>query len=167
MRAGAFNPPREAPGFTLPGSNGAPVTLARYRGKIVLMTFGFTFCAAVCPTTLSTLAQAREALGAQADSVQVIFVTVDPDRDTIPQMRDYLTAFGPGFVGATGTQEALAAVRANYGVTASKEGAGDDYAMAHTSSIFLIDRAGELRAMMPFGHDSADFVNDIKLLLAE
>ena len=167
MRAGAFNPPRDAPDFALPGSDGSRVTLARYRGKIVLMTFGFTYCAAVCPTTLSTLAQARKALGAQADAVQVIFVTVDPDRDTIPQMRDYLAVFGPGFVGAAGTPDALAAVRAKYGVTASKQGTGTDYAMAHTSSIFLIDRAGKLRGMMPFGHDAADFVNDIQLLLRE
>lgn len=167
MRAGAFNPPHDAPDFALPGSDGTQVTLARYRGKIVLMTFGFTYCAAVCPTTLSTLAQARKALGAQGDAVQVVFVTVDPDRDTIPQMQDYLAAFGPGFVGAAGTPGALAAVRAKYGVTASKQGTGTDYAMAHTSSIFLIDRAGKLRGMMPFGHDAADFVNDIQLLLRE
>jgi protein SCO1/2 len=164
MKAGVFNPPHKATGFSLPGSDGSEVTLARYRGKVVLLTFGFTHCAAVCPTTLATLAQARGKLGKAADGVQVIYVTVDPQRDTAEHMRSYLAAFDRSFIGATGTPEALAAVRRNYGVTAVKEGTGPDYAMAHTSSIFLIDRAGTLRAVMPFGHDAADFVHDIKLL---
>jgi protein SCO1/2 len=96
MRAGAFNPPHEAPEFALRGSDGSEVTLARYRGKVVLLSFGFTYCAAVCPTTLATLAQARSRLGEAADSVQVIFVTVDPERDNAAHMRDYLAAFDPG-----------------------------------------------------------------------
>lgn len=166
MRAGAFDPPHDAPQFSLPGSDGSEVTLARYRGKVVLLTFGFTSCAAVCPTTLATLAQARHKLGKAADSVQVIFVTVDPARDDAAHMREYLAAFDPGFIGATGAPDALAAVRTKYGVTAVKQGTGSDYAMDHTSSIFLIDRAGRLRAMMPFGRDAEDFAHDIRLLLA-
>ncbi|MCW3846307.1 SCO family protein [Sphingomonas sp. LB-2] len=167
MIAGIFDPPHPAPDFSLPGSDGSEVTLARYRGKVVLLSFGFTYCAAVCPTTLATLAQVRSKLGKAAASVQVIFVTVDPARDDAAHMRDYLKAFDPGFIGATGTPDALAAVREKYGVTAVRRGEGPDYAMDHTSSIFLIDRAGKLRAMMPFGHDPADFAHDIRLLLAE
>jgi len=166
MRAGVFNPPHSAPEFSLPGSDGTVVTLARYRGKVVLLEFGFTYCAAVCPTTLATLAQARRQLGQAADSVQVIFVTVDPARDSAATMRQYLSAFDQSFVGATGAPDALAAVRQKYGVTAVRQGTGPDYAIAHTSSIFLIDRAGKLRALMPFGHDASDFVHDIKFLLA-
>ena len=98
--------------------------------------------------------------------MQVIFVTVDPARDDVAQLKDYVGAFDPTFVGATGTPEALASVRQKYGVTATKEGTGSDYAFAHTSSIFLIDRDGKLRAMMPFGHEASDFVHDIKLLAA-
>jgi protein SCO1 len=165
MKAGVFNPPHAAPEFSLRGSDGSDVALARYRGKVVLLTFGFTHCAAVCPTTLATLSQARSALGKAADSVQVIYVTVDPERDSADHMRRYLAAFDPTFIGGTGTPETLASVREKYGVTAVKEGTGPDYAMAHTSSIFLIDRAGKLRALMPFGHDAADFVHDITLLL--
>lgn len=164
--AGAFEPPHAAPDFTLTGSDGSTVSLARYRGKIVLMTFGFTYCAAVCPTTLATLAQARRRLGEQAEQVQVVFVTVDPARDEQEHLRRYLAAFDPSFVGATGSAGALADLRKSYGVTAARRGAGPDYAMDHTTSIFLIDRAGKLRAMMPFGHDAADFVHDIGLLLA-
>lgn len=143
------------------------MTLARYRGKVVLLTFGFTNCAAVCPTTLSTLTQARKLLGARANSVQVLFVTVDPARDTTAGMRKYLAAFDPTFVGLTGNPALLAKVLADYGVTAKKEGIGADYAMAHTSSIFLIDRAGQLRAMMPFGREAADFAHDAAVLLKE
>jgi protein SCO1/2 len=167
MKAGVFDPPQSAPDFSLRGSDGADVTLERYRGKVVLMTFGFTYCAAVCPTTLATLAQARESLGADAAAVQVIFVTVDPARDDVAHMRDYLASFGDGFVGATGAETALAAVREGYGVTAVKQGDGPDYAMAHTSSIFLIDREGQLRGIMPFGHDPSDFVHDIRFLLRD
>ena len=165
MRAGAFDPPRTAPEFSLPASDGSEVTLSRYRGKVVLLTFGFTYCAAVCPTTMSTLAQARSQLGDAARDVQVVFVTVDPDRDDAASMRTYLAAFDPTFIGATGSPAELAEVRASYGVTASKQGSGPDYAMAHTSSIFLIDRAGKLRAMMPFGHEAGDFVHDVRILL--
>ena len=165
MIAGAYQPPRAAPDFALQGSDGGDVSLADHRGKVVLLTFGFTHCAAVCPTTLATLAQARAQLGAKAEQVQVIFVTVDPARDTPAQMRPYLAGFDASFVGATGDPGALAEVRAAYGVSAAREGDGPDYAMAHTSSIFLIDRAGRLRAMMPFGHDAADFAHDVALLL--
>jgi protein SCO1/2 len=166
LKAGVFDPPHAAPEFSLPGSDGSKVTLARYRGKVVLLTFGYTHCAAVCPTTLATLAQARSKLGKAADEVQVIYVTVDPARDDAAHMRSYLAAFDSSFIGATGTPDALASVRRKYGVTAARQGSGPDYAMAHTSSIFLIDPAGALRAVMPFGHTPADFVHDAKLLLA-
>ena len=166
MVAGAFDPPHQAPEFALPGSDGSQVTLARYRGKVVLLTFGFTYCAAVCPTTLATLAQARRSLGKAADHVQVIFVTVDPARDNAANMRDYLAAFDRSFVGAAGEPGDLAAVRRGYGVTAARHGTGPDYAIAHTSSTFLIDRAGKLRAMMPYGHSASDFVHDLRILLA-
>ncbi len=167
LKAGVFNPPYMAPDFSLHGSDGSDVTLSRYRGKVVLLTFGYTNCAAVCPTTLATLAQTRSGLGKAASAVQVVYVTVDPARDDANRMRHYLAAFDPSFVGATGTPDALAAVRKKYGIMAVKQGGGSNYAMAHTSSIFLIDRAGKLRALMPFGHDASDFVHDVKLLLVQ
>jgi protein SCO1/2 len=166
LKAGVLTPAYMAPDFSLRGSDGSDVTLARYRGKVVLLTFGFTNCAAVCPTTLATLAQARGSLGKAAASVQVVYVTVDPERDSAARMREYLAAFDPGFIGATGAPDTLAAARQKYGVTAVREGKGKDYAFAHTSSIFMIDPAGRLRAVMPFGHSPADFVHDIKLLSA-
>jgi protein SCO1/2 len=167
LKAGVFEPPRPAPEFALRGSDGSELNLSRFRGKVVLLSFGFTQCPAVCPTTLATLAQARRALGPSADAVQVVFVTVDPERDAPAQMKAYLAAFDPSFIGGTGRPEALAAVRKSYGVVAEKVPMGASYAVDHTSSIFLIDRQGKLRAMMPYGRDARDFVHDVKLLLAK
>jgi len=167
LKAGVFEPPRTAPEFSLRGSDGAELTLSRYRGKVVLMSFGYTHCAAVCPVTLATLAEARKSLGHAADAVQVIFVTVDPERDDVARMKTYMAAFDASFVGATGTPEALAAMRRSYGVTARKQGTSDGYVMDHSSSIYLIDRTGKLRAQMPYGHSAGDFVHDVKLLLAQ
>lgn len=167
LKAGVFEPPRAAPEFAqLRGSDGKELKLARYRGKLVLMSFGFTSCPAVCPTTLATLAQARKQLGAQADAVQVVFVTVDPERDDPARMKTYLAAFDPSFVGATGSAAALEAVRRDYGVTARKVAMGDSVSFDHSSSIFLIDPQGQLRAQMPYGRDAKDFVHDIQRLLA-
>jgi protein SCO1 len=167
LKAGVFEPPRQAPEFALRGSDGQELSLARYRGKLVLMSFGFTHCAAVCPTTLATLAQARQALGPQAGAVQVVFVTVDPERDDPARLKAYLAAFDPSFVGGSGRPEVLAAMRKTYGVVANKVPMSDGYAVDHSASTFLIDRDGKLRAMMPYGRDAKDFVHDIKLLLAQ
>lgn len=167
LKAGVFEPPRPAPELSLQGSDGQELKLARFRGKLVLLVFGFINCPEVCPTTLATLAQARKALGAQAAAVQVVYVTVDPERDSVAQMRPYLAAFDPSFVGGTGSPEALAAVRKGYGVVAEKVvRPGGAYSLNHSSSVYLIDREGRLRAMMPYGHAAKDFVHDLQLMLA-
>lgn len=167
LKAGAFEPAHPAPELSLRGSDGQELKLARYRGKLVLVVFGFMNCPEVCPTTLATLAEARRALGPQAAAVQVVYVTVDPERDSVAQMRPYLAAFDPSFVGGTGSPEALAAVRKAYGVVAEKVARpGGSYFMNHSSSVYLIDREGRLRAMMPYGHAAKDFVHDLQLLLA-
>lgn len=167
LKAGTFDPARQAPDFALRSSDGSELTLRRYRGKVVLLSFGFTHCAAVCPTTLATLTQARKTLGKASDAVQVVFVTVDPERDDAARLKAYLASFDPSFVGATGKPDLLAAVRKDYGVSATKVPMGGSYAVDHSSSTFLIDREGKLRALMPFGRDAKDFVHDIRLLLAQ
>lgn len=167
LKAGVFEPPRMAPELGLRGSDGQDLKLERYRGKAVLMSFGFSSCAAVCPTTLATLAQARKLLGPQADAVQVVFVTVDPERDDAARLKAYLSGFDASFVGATGKPEALEAARKNYGVSARKLVMGDSVLFDHSSSIFLIDAQGRLRGMMPYGREAKDFVHDVKLLLAK
>ncbi len=165
LKAGVFDPPRAAPDFALPGSNGAELKLSNYRGKVVLLGFGFTSCDAVCPITLGTLAQVQKRLGAQASELQVIYITVDPERDNAPQMKKYLSAFNPAFVGGTGTDAQLTAVRKEYGIAAEKV-VGPDGSYTHSSFIYLIDREGRLRALMPFGHLADDYVHDVRVLLA-
>src|SRR5262245_33364453 len=102
LKAGVFDPPRAAPGFSLNGSDGRPLELARYRGKVVILGFGFSSCTDVCPVTLATLAQAHRKLGAEAGEVQVIYITVDPERDDAARLRAYLAGFDPAFLGGTG-----------------------------------------------------------------
>jgi len=171
LKAGAFDPPQAAADFPdgVLASDGGALKLSRYRGKVVLLVFGFTHCPAVCPTTLATLAEARKSLGADAAAMQVVYVTVDPERDDAAHVRHYLAGFDPTFVGGTGQPQALEQLRRRYGVTAQKVPARDgsaDYAMSHSTSIWLIDREGRLRALMPFGHSAADFAHDVRQLLA-
>jgi protein SCO1/2 len=165
LKAGVFNPARAAPDFSVRGSDGTALTLSRYRGKVVVLGFGYTSCPNVCPATLAVLAQAHRKLGTLGSQVQIIYLTVDPERDTAERLKQYLAAFDPTFVGGTGTAAEMAAVRSNYGVTAEKHGTGSDYAVAHSSFIYLITRDGKLRALMPFGHKADDYVHDISMLL--
>lgn len=171
LKAGAFDPPHAAAEFPdgLRASDGSELKLAHYRGKVVLLVFGFTHCPAVCPVTLATLAEARRTLGADAKALQVVYVTVDPERDDVASIRKYLAGFDASFVGGTGQPQALETVRRRYGVTARKippAGGGADYGVSHSTSIYLIDRDGRLRALMPFGHSAADFAHDVRQLLA-
>lgn len=167
LKAGSFDPPAMAPELSVPSSNGGTLKLADYRGKVVLLGFGFTSCPKVCPTTLAVLASARKQLGAQGQQVQVVYLTVDPERDDAKRMRTFLDSFDPSFVGGVGTAAQMAAVRQKYGVTAEKKPMGDSYFVGHSSSVYLIDRKGRLRAMMPYGRMPADYVHDVRVLLAE
>jgi protein SCO1/2 len=166
LRAGVFDPPRAAPELSLEASDGGTLTLARYRGKVVILGFGFSSCPDVCPTTLATLARARKQLGADAAEVQVVYVTVDPARDDAKRLREYLAAFDPSFVGGTGSEQALAALRKQYGIASTRKELENSYAFAHSSYTYLIDREGSLRALMPYGHSADDYVHDLRILLA-
>lgn len=167
MKAGVFDPPRAAPDFSLRGSDGSALRISRYRGKVVLLAFGFTSCTEVCPTTLATFAQARRKLGEAATDVQVVYVTVDPQRDDPARLRMYLRSFDATFVGGTGTDAQLSAVRRDYGVSARKRLYAGGYTYAHSSFTYLIDRNGRIRALMPYGHSPDDYVNDLTILLKE
>jgi protein SCO1/2 len=167
LKAGVFDPPRDAPLFSLQKSGGGTLALRDYRGKVVVLGFGYTSCTEVCPVTLATLAQAQRKLGPAAADVQIVYITVDPERDNPQHMQEYLRAFDATFVGGTGTPDALAAVRKDYGVTAEKHGTAGSYSFAHSSFTYLVDRRGRLRALMPYGHAADDYVHDLRILLAE
>lgn len=166
FKAGTLSPVMPAPEVALAGSDGKPVSLERFRGKVVLLAFGFSNCGEVCPITLATLAGARKKLGADAADVQVLYVTVDPERDDAAQMKKFLGSFDPTFVGGVGTRPQLEAAYQRYGISISKKTNADgSYSLGHSSSIYMIDRNGGLRAVMPYGHPADDFVHDLKILL--
>ena len=168
MKAGVFDPPRAAPEIALPSSSGTQFKLSNYRGKVVVLEFGFTHCVEVCPVSLATLTQARRKLGPAGADVQVVFVTVDPARDDAARLRTYLAPFDPSFIGVTGSAGQIDALLKAYGISATKrmvEGSKTDYSMHHSSYLYLIDRKGMQRAMMPFGRPADDFVHDLQLLL--
>jgi protein SCO1 len=167
LKAGVFSPPRAAPDFSLQSSNGGQLSLSRHRGKVVILGFGYTSCPNVCPTTLATLAQARRKLGAAAADVQVLYITVDPERDDAARMKKYLATFDPAFLGGTASAAQLAAVRQQYGILVQKQTPGSDQAIAHSSYTYLIDRRGLLRALMSYGHGPDDYAHDLQILLKE
>jgi len=171
LRAGVFDPPRAAPDFALNASDGSELKLSRYRGKVVALGFGYTHCPSVCPTTLAYLAEARKKLAAAGSDFQVIYVTVDPERDTAANLKAFLASFDPTFIGGTGTPGQLAQVRTAYGITLSDRIYVDTlpkstYFLDHSSFVYLIDRAGALRAMAPFGVSADDIEHDVKVLLS-
>jgi protein SCO1/2 len=167
FKSGVFDPPRQAPGFALQGTDGQMLNLNRYLGKVVLLAFGYSSCAAVCPVTLHTFALAVRKLGPAAADVQVVYVTVDPERDTPVRLKQFLASFDPTFTGATGTEQQLEQVRKDYGVSAKKIPYEKTYVYDHSSFTYLLDRKGRLRALMPYGHSADDFVNDLNILLGE
>ncbi len=168
LRCGTFEPPHEAPGFQLNGSNGKPVSLSDYRGKIVILEFGYTFCEEVCPVTLARLTEVYRKLGVAAGDIQLIYVTVDPERDSPERLREHLGVFHPGFLGATGEPARLEAVRKAYGVAAKRvvsKNRALPYAVDHSSSLYLIDREGKLRGLVPFGTPATDIAHDLDIFL--
>ena len=174
LRAGVFDPPRLAPDFSLRGSDGSELKLSRYRGKVVALAFGYTNCPSVCPVTLGYLAEARKKLGAGAKDLQVVFVTVDPERDDPQHLKKFVAFFDPTFVAGTGTPGQLAEIRKVYGITMSDKIFTDAaskskgiYYLDHSSFVYLIDREGKLRAMMPFGVTADDIEHDAKALLSK
>ena len=168
LKAGVLTPVMAAPALKLQGSDGRPLDLERFRGKVVLLAFGFSNCGEVCPITLATLAGARRKLAADATNVQVVYVTVDPERDDAAQMRKFLGSFDPTFIGGVGTRAEIDAAQKNFGISSTKTvNADGSYSIGHTSSIYMIDRAGGLRAVMPYGHTVDEFVHDLKILLRQ
>jgi len=172
LRTGVFNPPRMAPDFSLRGSDGSELKLSHYRGKVVALAFGYTHCPSVCPTTLAFLARVRQKLGATAKEFQIVYVTVDPERDDEEHLSKFLASFDPTFIGGTGTPRQLADVRREYGITVSDKMFVDgqpksNYYLDHSSFVYLIDRAGELRAMVPFGVSVDDIEHDAQVLLSK
>jgi protein SCO1/2 len=152
--------------FSLTDHNGKPRTLADFRGKAVVLFFGYTHCPDVCPTTLADLAQAMRLLGKDAARVQVLFVTVDPERDGAEMLAQYVPAFDPSFLALRGDAQQTAQVAQAFGVVYQKQPTSSGYNMDHSAGTFLIDTAGRTRLLAPYGQRAEWLAADLRLLLA-
>lgn len=170
LHGGRLDPPKAAADFTLTDHNGNPFSLDSTRGKVVMLYFGYTSCPDVCPLTMSDMAGARSDLGADANDVQIVFVTVDPERDSQAVLQKYVPAFDPSNIGLRGTPEEIKAVTDAYGVKYKKTQLKDSalgYAVDHSAFIYVIDRDGQLRELLPFGTQREDIASDLKILINE
>jgi len=147
--------------------SGAARGLADFRGKVVVVAFGYTHCPDVCPMTLANLASARKKLGDDAKDVQVLFVTVDPQRDKPELLREYVPAFDPTFIGLTGTPDEVTATTKSFGVyAAARPGKpGDEYTVDHSAQTFAFDKAGKLRLVFAPDMKSDAIASDLRILL--
>lgn len=131
--------------FKLKNTDGETVTLSSYRGLMPVVFFGFTQCPAVCPTTLARAAQAKKLMGRDGKIMQVVFITLDPERDTPEILDKYVKAFDPSFEALYGTPEEIAVAAKEFGIFYEKIPAGDTYTLSHTATSFVFDTRGNLR----------------------
>jgi protein SCO1/2 len=147
--------------------NGKPRTLADFRGRVVTVFFGFTHCPDACPTTLSEMAQVAKALGPDADKLQVLFVTVDPERDTPQVLKQYVPSFNPAFLGLYGSLDATARAAKEFKVFYQKQPVKEGgYSVDHGAGTFILDQQGRLRLFAQYGQGATAMLHDIRLLLA-
>lgn len=152
--------------FTLTGQDGKPHSLADYQGKAVALFFGYTHCPDICPTTMLEYQQVMKLLGKDADRVQVLFVSIDPQRDTPLVLAGYVPFFDKRFMGLTGSPAQVQAVASQYKIVAQRQARKDGgYTMDHSAGSYLFDTRGQLRVYVPYGTPSADIAHDLQQLL--
>lgn len=147
--------------------NGKPRSLADFRGRVVVVFFGYTQCPDVCPTTLSDMAEVKKRLGPDGDKLQVIFVTLDPDRDTRQVLAQYVPAFDPTFIALSGTRDETAAVAKDFKVFYQKVPGKTEtsYTLDHTAGSYVFDREGRLRLFVRHGGAVDPIVEDLRKLV--
>jgi protein SCO1 len=154
--------------FALIDTDGKTVTDRSYRGKWMLIDFGYTFCPDACPTALTNVSAALDRLGRDADAIQPLFITVDPKRDTVAAMADYLKSFSPRIVGLTGTQAQTDAAAKAYRVyVAPQKGEGDDYLIDHSAYFYLMDRDGKFVNVIAGSASGDDIAAKLRQLMAQ
>jgi protein SCO1/2 len=158
---------RYAEDFALTDHNGVPRNLASFKGKVVLVFFGYTQCPDVCPTTMVELAKVMQELGPLADKLQVLFITVDPERDTQQLLAEYVPAFDKRFLGLRGDAAATAKVAKEFKVFYAKVPGKEpgSYSMDHTAGSYVFDREGKVRLFVRHGQGTGPLVQDLKQLL--
>lgn len=146
--------------------HGKPRTLADFRGKVVVIFFGFTHCPDVCPTTLAELAQVAKELGAAAEKMQVLFVTVDPERDTPELLKQYVPSFNPNFLGLYGDAAATARTAKAFKIFYQKQPLpGGSYSIDHSAGTYVLDQQGRLRLFAQYGAGATALLHDVRILL--
>ena len=165
-------PPLPIADFSLPAMDGTEFRLSDHGEQVILLYFGYTSCPDVCPATLYQVKQAVEKLGDQAGEVQVVMVTVDPERDTPERLTAYLTNINPSFIGLRTTDlaqldEVMSQFGAYYEIDPNTSGSAAGYTISHTASVFVIDRDMSLRLVFPFGTTGEDMADDLSHLLRE
>lgn len=170
FKTGTVDNPTQAPDFTLTSANGDPFQLGAQRGKVTTIFFGFTHCPDICPTALADMRDVRRELGAAADNLRVVFITVDPARDTPQITQKYVEKFDPSFIGLSATQAQLDPILKSYGVTATRRDLPDSalkYTMDHSAYTYVIDKQGRWRLVFAVGMDQKDIASDLRYLLQE
>ena len=169
LRGTAYNAPYpHAPAIGLTQSDGRVFRLEDQKGKIILLFFGYTSCTDVCPTTMAELKLVMDEIGENANSVNVVFITVDPERDTPEKVQKYASYFNPDFIGLSGSIDQLQKIWNDYGVfrqIVPAENSATGYSVDHTARITLIDMNGDLRLSYGYQTPVDDIAHDIKLLL--
>jgi protein SCO1/2 len=157
-----------AKGFALTDHTGKPRTLADFKGKVVVVFFGYTQCPDVCPTTMAEMASVMQKLGPLADQVQVLFITLDPERDTQQLLASYVPAFDKRFIGLRGTPEQTAKTAKDFKVFYAKVPGSDpnSYTIDHTAGSYVFDRDGRLRLFIRHGQGPDPIVHDLRQLLS-
>lgn len=158
-----------AQGFSLPDVDGQVRTLADYRGKLVVVFFGYTQCPDVCPTTMTELGEVKRMLGPDGAKVVGVFVTVDPERDTAALLKAYMANFGPDMVGLRGSPDEVRATAKAFKVFYSRVPGKTDtsYTVDHTAGSYVFDTQGKLRLFTRYGSGAQALADDLKLLLSE
>lgn len=151
--------------FRLTDADGRERSLADYRGKYVMLFFGYVYCPEVCPTVLLRAAEVRNAFGAQKEKIQVITITLDPERDTPADIGNYATAFDPSFVGLWGTPERIREVAKEFHVYYQKVPTGNSYSVDHTAFTYIFDPEGRLRLAMGHKQTTEQYIADLRRLM--
>lgn len=161
--------PRQTPEFTLQSATGETVSLQDYRGKVVPIYFGYTFCPDICPTTMADLARVQREVDDEGKGMQVLMITVDPQRDAPAVVQDYVASFHPTFVGLSGSEEAIAAAAEPFGVfyEIAEGSASTGYLVDHTARVFVVDKDGALRVSYAYDTPIEEIASDLRVLIGE
>ncbi len=167
LHGSVVKPATPADNFELTDQNGKPYRLLDQRGKLVVLFFGYTNCPDFCPMTLALFRDIKASLKEQAEQVQFVFITVDPERDTLSRMKDYVDAFDPEIIGLTGSRAELEPVWKSYGVYQEKHAGqhGLQDTVDHSTRTYVIDAQGNLLLTYPFGFEVDKILQDIRYLL--